>query len=132
VSGSTCTSKKVYSLTALGRDTLRKWVASPPQMYSPRRELNIRTHALWLLTPQEAQDFLDRQIAIIEAELSELDAHSQYLQTENDIVFPPPAQHPLFGTYSNIVLETDSRRLAIDWCKSIKAQWARDNRTRKA
>lgn len=124
--------KKVYSLTKLGRETLRTWVASPPSMYSSRRELNIRAHALWLLTPNEAVGFLDKQIAIVHAEIEELDAHSKYLQEENDITFPPPARHPLFGTYSNIVLETDSRRLMIDWCKSIKAQWKRGARVRKA
>jgi len=123
--------KKVYSLTALGRDALRTWVASPPNMFSSRRELNIRTHALWLLTPEEVIEFLDNQIAIAETEISELDAHSQYLQEENDITFPPPAQHPLFGTYSNITLERESRKLMIDWCKSIKTQWKRSARARK-
>jgi DNA-binding PadR family transcriptional regulator len=124
--------KKVYSLTKLGRDTLRTWVASPPSMFSSRRELNIRTHALWLLTPNEAIEFLDRQIEIVRTEIEELNAHSRYLQEENDISFPPPPQHPLFGTYSNIVLETDSRKLMIDWCKSIKAQWKRGTRARRA
>lgn len=120
--------KKVYSLTKLGRNTLRTWVASPPDMFSSRRELNIRAHALWLLTPNEAMEFLDKQIAIVETEISELDTHSRYLQEENNITFPPPPQHPLFGTYSNIVLEADSRKLMIDWCKSIKTQWKRGAR----
>lgn len=124
--------KKVYSLTKLGRETLRTWAASPPSMFSSRRELNIRAHALWLLTPNEAIGFLDKQIAIVQMEIEELDAHSKYLQEENDITFPPPARHPLFGTYSNIVLETDSRRLMIDWCKSIKAQWKRGTRARRS
>lgn len=124
--------KKVYSLTKLGRDTLRGWVASPPSMFSSRRELNIRAHALWLLSPTEAMDFLNKQIAVVEAEIEELETHSRYLQEENDITFPPPAQHPLFGTYSNIVLETDSRKLVIDWCKSIKTQWKRGARARKS
>ncbi len=124
--------KKVYTLTALGRDQLRTWVASPPDMFASRRELNIRAHALWLLTPEEAIAFLDNQIAIVEQELGELDAHSQYLQEQNNIRFPPPPQHPLFGTYSNISLETGSRKLVIDWCKSIRSQWKRGARARKA
>jgi DNA-binding PadR family transcriptional regulator len=124
--------KKIYSLTKSGRDTLRAWVASSPSMFANRRELNIRTHALWLLSPAEAIDFLDQQICTVQAEIEELNAHSRYLQEQNAITFPPPVRHPLFGTYSNIVLETESRRLVIDWCKSIKAQWKRAARARKA
>lgn len=122
--------KKLYSLTAQGRDELRTWVATPPALYFGRRELNVRAHALWLLTQKEAMEVIDKQIAIVETEIDELDAHSRYLQEENDIKFPPPPRHPLFGTYSTIALETESRKLVIDWCKSIKAQWKSSARGR--
>ncbi|RAI41127.1 PadR family transcriptional regulator [Rhodoplanes roseus] len=114
--------KKVYTLTPLGRETLLDWLRSEPEPFSSRRELSIRAHALWLLSRKEAVAFLDRQIALAAQEIENLKAHSTYLQTENDVGFPPAFQHPLFGTCANIMLEIDSRRLVIDWCEWIKTQ----------
>ncbi len=115
--------KKLYTLTPLGRDTLRAWLKSEPELFSNRRELNIRAHALWLLSKKEAAAFLDKQIELATQEITDLKEHSAYLQKENKVTFPPPAQHPLFGTCSTIMLEIDSRKLVIDWCNWIRKQW---------
>lgn len=114
--------KKIYKLTASGRARLRAWVASSPDLFMSRRELNIRAHALWLLRPSEAISLLDQQISVAEQEIKHLAEHCDYLQKRNDIKFPPSPQHPLFGTYSNILLETESRKMIINWCKWMKRQ----------
>lgn len=114
--------KKVYTLTPLGRDRLLRWVKSAPPRIE-RRELNVRLHAIWLLKPAEAQALLERQIALANAELQELLQHRQYLQKENDIQLPSP-QHPLFGTFANIDLETENRKLIVKWCQWIQQQWS--------
>lgn len=115
--------KKVYTITPLGLDTLRAWLRVGPDLFVNRRELNIRAHALWLLKPGEANALLDKQISLAKTEIEQLTEHSGYLQAENKIKFPPPGRHPLFGTYSNIQLEIDSRKLIINWCKWIKREW---------
>jgi PadR family transcriptional regulator AphA len=115
--------KKVYSLTELGRSTLQSWLKSEPELFSNRQELNIRAHALWLLSKKDAAAFLDKQIKLAAQEIASLEAHSAYLQSENQVTFPPVARHPLFGTYSNILLEINSRKLTIDWCTWIQQQW---------
>src|SRR5262249_41480220 len=88
-----------------------------------RTELNVRLHAIWLLKPAEAQALLEKQVALAEQELHELEQHRAYLQKENNIEYPSP-QHPLFGTFANIDLETESRRLMVRWCEWIQKQWA--------
>jgi len=115
--------KKVYTLTPLGLETLRVWLRSDPELFVTRRELNIRVHALWLLNLKEARAFLDKQIGIIETEIESLKEHSSYLQKSNKIGLPPPPQHPLFGTYFDIMLEIEKRELTINWCKWMKRQW---------
>lgn len=120
VKGSRRLDKKVYSLTPLGLETLHAWLKSDPAKFVSRRELNIRMHALWLLDRADANALIDRQIDLAEAEIRELQFHWKYLEADNEIRFPPPAQHPLFGTYSNILLEIEVRRLTIDWCKTIR------------
>lgn len=115
--------KKVYSLTALGLSTLQCWLKSEPELFSNRQELNIRAHALWLLSKKDATAFLDKQIELAAQEIASLEEHGAYLQKQNQVTFPPSARHPLFGTYSNILLEIDSRKLIIGWCNWIKKQW---------
>jgi DNA-binding PadR family transcriptional regulator len=115
--------KKIYTLTPLGRDTLRSWLKSEPELFANRRELNVRAHALWLLSKKEAVAFLDRQIDLATQEIASLKEHSAYLQKENQVTFPPAAQHPLFGTCANIMLEINSRKLVIDWSNWMKKRW---------
>jgi len=114
--------KKVYTLTVAGRERLLQWVKSKPTKID-RTELNVRLHAIWLLTPAEAQSLLEKQIALAEQELNELRQHRNYLQEENDIGSPPP-QHPLFGTFANIDLEIAIRKLIVSRCQQIQKQWA--------
>jgi hypothetical protein len=72
-----------------------------------------------------AASILDKQIEIAKAEIEALRHHSEYLQEDNEVSFPPTAQHPLFGTYSNIMLEIDSRKLMVRWCTWMKEQRGR-------
>ncbi len=115
--------KKIYTLTSLGRDALRSWLKSEPELFVNRRELNIRAHALWLLNKKEAVAFLDKQIDLATQEIASLKEHSAYLQKENQVTFPPAAQHPLFGTCATIMLEINSRKLVIEWSNWMKKQW---------
>jgi DNA-binding PadR family transcriptional regulator len=117
--------KKLYSLTARGGEALRTWLRAEPGLFSNRRELNIRAHALWLVDDDDAASILDKQIEIAKAEIEALRHHSEYLQEDNEVSFPPTAQHPLFGTYSNIMLEIDSRKLMVRWCTWMKEQRGR-------
>ena len=113
--------KKVYSLSTLGRERLLQWVKAKPSRIE-RTELNVRLHAIWLLKPAEAQALLEKQIALAEQELQELVQHREYLQKENNIELPPP-QHPLFGTFANIDLEAENRKLIIKWCQWVQKRW---------
>ena len=113
--------KKVYTLSALGRERLLQWVKAKPSRID-RTELNVRLHAIWLLKPLEAEALLEKHIALAEQELHDLEQHREYLQTENDIELPAP-QHPLFGTFANIDLEVENRKLIVRWCQWVQKRW---------
>lgn len=117
--------KKVYRLTEAGRSNLRSWVLKPPKSAPSRNELNLKTHASWLVDPTEAAEMFRARSEIAEDEIDMIRDHQLNLETRYGAVFPPPVDNPLFGTYANIKFAIDSRKQLIEWCRWMESELMR-------
>ncbi len=53
--------KKVFGITASGRETLREWVTEPPVPRTARDELVLKAYSVWLAEPEEAITLFEEQ-----------------------------------------------------------------------
>lgn len=108
--------KKIYHLTEKGRTRLTGWVLEAPRRQPFRDEIALKSHASWLTDPVRAAALFREQAEIARAEIALIESHREGLEQRYGERFPPPADHPLFGTCANIKFAIDSRRQFIDWC----------------
>lgn len=115
--------KKVYRLSEAGSLALKSWVRQPPKPAPDRRELTVKAHAAWLIDPAEAAKVFRDQAERTRAEILEIGAYHDRLQTQSEETFPPRADEPMFGTYANAIYALDSRRQLVEWCLWVAEQF---------
>jgi PadR family transcriptional regulator, regulatory protein AphA len=86
--------KKVYSITPDGRNEVLAWLRTEPD-HSTKNPSFLRVFFLWLMEPQDAIAFLEREALVHEAKLQE---------------FETKAELPVRDTSSGWAF-----RLALDW-----------------
>ena len=64
---------KVYSLTATGRDEIERWLRETTPSRTTRDEALLRVFFLWLLEPDEAAAYLDREVEFQRRLLADLE-----------------------------------------------------------
>ena len=64
---------KVYSLTATGRDEIERWLRETTPSRTTRDEALLRVFFLWLLDPDEAAAYLDREVEFQRRLLADLE-----------------------------------------------------------
>lgn len=62
--------RKTYAITKEGRAHLRAWLMETEPGRTVRDEATVRAYFLWLLRPDEAQAYLERELAHHEAQLA--------------------------------------------------------------
>lgn len=108
---------KVYETTPKGLSELRHWLRETEPDRGGRNELLLRIFLLWLLEPEEAAAYLQREKELLELELEELEAI-----TEEDDPQTPPEQA------AALALEHGLRSLRarigwVDWALAEVATW---------
>jgi DNA-binding PadR family transcriptional regulator len=68
--------KKVYSITPDGLDEVMRWVRTEPD-HSTRNPSFLRVFFLWLMEPEDALAFLEREELVHEAKLREFEAKTE-------------------------------------------------------
>ena len=86
--------KKVYSITQGGMDEIRAWLRTEPD-HSTRNPSFLRVFFLWLMEPEDAIAFLEREELVHDAKLREFEAMAEQ----------PIRDAPGGGAF----------RLALDW-----------------
>jgi PadR family transcriptional regulator AphA len=69
-SASGARNRKTYSITAAGKTALRKWLLDTEPDRSYRHEAMLRVAFLWLLDPEQAADYLQREEEFHRAQLA--------------------------------------------------------------
>ena len=108
---------KVYETTPKGLSELRHWLRETEPDRGGRNELLLRIFLLWLLEPEEAAAYLQREKELLELELEELEAVAE----EDDPQTPPEKAAAL-------ALEHGLRSLRarigwVDWALAEVATW---------
>lgn len=106
--------KKVYTITAEGREALQKWAIAPVEPEPSRNELLLKVYTFWLADPAQAlklmrihEDLHTRQLAYYKHILSDI----QQRHPE-----PIKVSEPLFGDYATLQIGVRYERDYVEWC----------------
>lgn len=102
--------RKTYELTAAGLAEVRRWLTKTEPDRTTRSEITLRSFFLWLLEPEQAREYLRRELHLAHETLAGLEALEATWQPHN-----PPDRA------ARIALEDGIRqtRARAEW-----AQWA--------
>ena len=115
--------KKVYSITAEGRNALRSWAVSPTEPEPSRNELLLKTYTLWLADPAQALKLFRTQEALHRRQL----VHYERILAEIEQEHPEPMKvyEPIFGDYATLQIGLRYEQEYIDWCRWMVEQLER-------
>lgn len=114
--------KKVYAITDRGREALREWVLHSPTPEPHRHEFAMKVVSLWALSPSEALEVIQNQIAMTNTEIGMIDEHYDEAQKRYQTTFPVPVTSRYFGLYAAIKHARDSKLASIQWYEWIADQ----------
>jgi DNA-binding PadR family transcriptional regulator len=110
--------KKVYALTAAGRESLRAWVTSAMDEPAVRDELVLRAYSLWLADPAAAITLFRDHERRHEAQLA------RYREFEAELSGgsaggPSPLDGAEFATYAALQRGIGYEREYAAWCRWV-------------
>lgn len=107
--------KKVYSITALGVETLEKWIPNPLQESIVRDEFLAKIYSIWLAEPTTAVKLLEQRCQFFRHKVAERDKLITQMETEyGDELTNPSSPH--FGRYLLFMRKLQMEQDEIDWC----------------
>lgn len=112
--------KKVYSITAEGREALQKWAVAPAEPEPGRNELLLKTYTLWLADPAQALKRFREQEDRHRSQLARYEQIVTALEQEHPT--PIKVQEPIFGDYATLQIGIQYERAYVDWCRWMVAQ----------
>jgi DNA-binding PadR family transcriptional regulator len=110
---------KRYTLTRAGRTTLRQWVASPLPPQPERSELLLRTRWLWLVSPEQAADFVRTVRAERQRRLETYRDEERRLRTMDGD--PDDPADPAFWRLATITNGVSYEEHLVRWCDGLLA-----------
>ncbi|MDQ2904793.1 MAG: PadR family transcriptional regulator [Ktedonobacteraceae bacterium] len=112
--------KKLYTITEVGRGTLKQWLTRPPQPAPERNELLLKTYAIWLADPRAALTlYRDQEQA--HAEHLTLFEQIQAEIEQRSAGIPAPGD-PRFGDYATVRMGVAYEREYLSWCRWMVEQ----------
>jgi DNA-binding PadR family transcriptional regulator len=108
--------KKVYDLTARGREVLLDWLVSatdPPQI---RDAFLVKVTSFWLVEPARAVELLLEQARGHEERLAMLEGIERGMQADFQAAIVDPAA-PAFATYLSLQRGLSYEREYAAWCR---------------
>ncbi|SDO02849.1 DNA-binding transcriptional regulator, PadR family [Paenibacillus sp. yr247] len=115
--------KKVYTLTHIGREALRHWIAQPTDEPVTRDELALKVYCIGLVDKEQARKVLhEREVYYQEKKERFM---KSYERIEQESVKPPEdleIDDPLFGIYVLVQKATLKVDADLFWCKWMKSK----------
>ena len=107
--------KKVYEITASGRDALKAWVTEPPPARAARDELVLKAYSLWLADPREGLRLFEEQGRAHEEQLLRYEETKSWMEREwgEDL---DRADSPHFASYAALRRGILYERGYVEWC----------------
>ncbi|GIH72758.1 PadR family transcriptional regulator [Sphaerimonospora thailandensis] len=113
--------KKVYTITAKGRDALREWITTPPRPQPERDELVLKSYAAWLADPAALMEMFRTALHRHEERLAEYERAWASLEEGA----PPLFGTPKFGNMAALRCGLGYERHRVEWCRWMLDQLSR-------
>ena len=121
--------KKVYEITASGRDVLKAWVAEPPAPRAARDELVLKAYSLWLAEPGRAVALFRDQERLHQERLLEYERLRTWMEKEwgKDVM---RTDSPHFASYAALQRGIIYERGYVEWCRWVAERLEEGQRTK--
>jgi DNA-binding PadR family transcriptional regulator len=108
--------KKVYEITAWGRETLASWVTEPAKPRAARDELVLKAYSVWMADQDKALGLFRDQQRAHEEQLRNYKELERWMRKEwgEDLETP---ESPLFATYATLQRGLAYERGYAEWCR---------------
>lgn len=108
--------KKVYSLTALGKEHLKVWLESPIEVPKLRDELVLRAYSVWLTDPLAAAQMMAEHAQAHAERLAEFERRLEQLNDNSEGQLDR-LDSPWFGIHAVLIRGIGFEREYLEWCK---------------
>ena len=122
--------KKVYEITASGRDALKAWVAEPPAPRAARDELVLKAYSLWLAEPGRAVALFRDQERLHQERRLEYVWIRTWMEKEwgKDVM---RTDSPHFASYAALQRGIIYERGYVEWCRWVAERLEEGQRTKR-
>ena len=114
-------SKKIYTLTDTGRETLRQWVSTPVEIPAPHDELLLKVFSLWLIERHQALTLIREQEQRFVEHLAQFETIQATLEAGFGAALHDP-DSPAFAGYATLHCGLLRVRSNIAWCRWLAGQ----------
>jgi DNA-binding PadR family transcriptional regulator len=113
--------KKVYGITARGREALKAWVTEPPSEMAVRDELVLKAYSIWLAEPGAAAALFREQERRHEKQLLHYEGIEAWMKKEwgGD---PERMDFDRFASYAALRRGMGYERDYAEWCRWVAAE----------
>ena len=107
--------KKVYEITAAGREALESWVTAPIEPRPARDELVLKAYSLWLAEPEKALTLFREHERLHEERLARYEEIKTWMEREwgDDL---DRLDSPRFASYAALQRGILNERGYAEWC----------------
>ena len=113
--------KKVYGITASGREAVREWVTEPPSSQATRDELVLKAYSIWLADPDAAGALFEEQERLHEEQLRHYEEIEVWMQ-DNWGESPERMDFDRFASYAALRRGIGYERDYAEWCRWVAAK----------
>ena len=108
--------KKVYGITAAGREALREWAVQPPRERPLKDELTLKAYSVWLADGEEAARLFREAGRGHEEQLAEYEGIRAWMEREWADGLADPTS-PRFASYATLRRGIIYERGNAEWCR---------------
>ncbi len=112
--------KKVYGITASGREALRTWITEPPIARTSRDELVLKAYSVWLAEPEAAAALFEEQARQHEEQLLHYEGIEAWMK-EKWGGSPERMDFNDFASYAALRRGIGFERDYAEWCRWVAA-----------
>jgi DNA-binding PadR family transcriptional regulator len=108
--------KKVYRITAEGREALKEWVIEPPASRPVRDELTLKAYSVWLADKEKSARLFREEALRREEQLAHYEEIRAWLEAEHGREVRNP-DSPWFATYATLRRGIGFEKEYAEWCR---------------
>ena len=108
--------KKVYRITAEGREALKEWVIEPPASRPVRDELTLKAYSVWLADKEKAARLFREEGLRHEEQLAHYEDLRTWMEDEYEGEVRDPASS-WFASYATLRRGIGYEKEYAEWCR---------------